>query len=146
MNEYKEVSIIRTKRNEIDFDSGSIITAEIRDDICREALFLDDEEFEAKIGKIASTSMIADCFFSEELLHLKFATRAFKYFWKFLASENDWKCVLDRICEITVELIDLNDFDFQEYLLDAREILRENFEMDMSKFDIVDSDDPDDGD
>ena len=135
MNEYKTVCTTLPKRSEIFNDEDHFVTAEMRDKICKDALCLDDEMFEINIGNIRGIFMIEDCFFSEELIHLKFAIRAFKFIWEELSLGDDWDCVLERICEITVEWIDVDDYDFQQYLLEVRDILRENFGKDMSDFD-----------
>ena len=138
MNDYKEASLIFPKENNVFTEEirNHFVTVEMRDEICKDALILDDDRFEKYISDIKSFASIEDCFFSEELLHLRFAIRAFKYLWKDLSLESDWDSVLESIIKITNEWIDTDDFEFQKYLLDARDILRDHFVIDMCECDI----------
>ena len=98
----------------------------------KDLMKLDDKSFGIQIVKKSYAKIARDCLDSDDQLYLKFATRSVKYLWDFFIEVDNKEDFINAMVDISNEWIDSDDIDFQDYILEMRDLLREKIGLDLA--------------
>ncbi len=126
----KKIEKPKIEKSKIDKSHPQKEAAELRNSYISSLMEQDDDSFRETIMLEFNSSLAINYLSSDTEEGIKFAVRAVKYLWPIIVDMEDNSDIISLLIDISYEWIDSNDFDLQNYLLDVRELLRNDFGID----------------